>query len=364
MSNIIGESFRLAYFGESHGPCIGVVVDGCPSGLKIKAGDIQNELDKRKPGQSELVTQREEEDKVEILSGIFNGRTTGAPIAMIIQNRCVDSTPYEERRNLPRPGHADYTASEKYWGFNDYRGGGMFSGRITASFVMAGAIAKKLLGKIDVEVLAYTKEIAGVKSGDMPIDQIRKNMGGGNPVRCPDLEAAEKMIAEIKKARKEGDSVGGIVEGIALNVPVGLGEPVFDSVESELSKLIFSIPSVKGVEFGAGFRAAGLRGSENNDPFEIRDEKIITKTNNCGGILGGISDGMPIVMRVAIKPTSSISKPQKTVNMTKMEEETISVRGKHDPCLVPRAVPVVESAMAIVLADLALRADRVPRVVG
>jgi len=332
--------------------------------LEIETEDIQRELDRRRPAQSELTTTRKEADRVEITSGIFNGKTTGSAISMMIKNVSFDSGPYEERRNLPRPGHADYTAYMKYGGFNDYRGGGVFSGRITASFVMAGAVAKKILGKIDVEVLAYTSEIAGIRSRDMTVDQIRKNLELENPVRCPDPKAANKMIAEIKKVREEGDSVGGIIEALALNVPVGLGEPIFDRVDSELSKLIFSIPAVKGVEFGAGFGAAGLKGSENNDPFEIKEGKIITKTNSCGGILGGITNGMPVVVRVAIKPTSSISKPQKTVNLGEMKEETISVKGKHDPCLVPRAVPVVESVMAIVLADLAIRAGKIPKVIG
>jgi len=362
VSNTFGKAFRFTYFGESHGPCIGVVVDGCPAGLKIRAEEIQIELDRRRPAQSELTTTREEVDRVEVLAGIFDGKTTGSAISMVIKNECVDSTPYEKQKDLLRPGHADYTAFEKYGSFNDYRGGGVFSGRITAGFVMAGAIAKKLLKKIDVETLAYTKEIAEIGSRDMKIEHIRKNRKS-SLVRCPDLQAANEMIKAIRKARKGGDSVGGIIEGIALNVPVGLGEPIFESLEGELAKLIFAIPAVKGVEFGAGFEAARLKGFENNDQFEIKENRSVTKTNNCGGILGGISNGMPIVLRVAIKPTPSISKPQKTVNISEMKEETISIRGKHDPCLVPRAVPVVESCMAIVLADFALQAGKIPRVI-
>jgi chorismate synthase len=324
--------------------------------------DIQREVDRRKPGRSIAATTRVEEDKVEILSGVFNGLTTGAPICLIIWNKDVDSSEYERTRFLPRPGHADYTAFVKYGGFNDFRGGGRFSGRITATFVMAGAIARKLLNLIGVDVLAHTVEIGGIKAKPTAVDEIRDSVYQ-SPVRCADPKAAEKMIRLIDRVREEGDSVGGIVEGTALNVPAGLGEPVFDTMEGELAKALFSIPAVKGVEFGSGFSVAGKRGSENNDPFTVGGDKIVTVTNNAGGLLGGISSGMPIVVRVAVKPTSSIAKSQPTVNLENMQSARLAVKGRHDICIVPRAVPVVESMMAIILCDFALRAELLPRVV-
>ncbi|MEM1941166.1 MAG: chorismate synthase [Candidatus Caldarchaeum sp.] len=353
--NIIGERFVVASFGESHGRCVGVLVDGCPPGIELSEADVQVELDRRRPGQSLVTTTRTEEDRVEILSGVFQGRTTGAPILMLVWNKDVDSRPYEIIRNTPRPGHADYPAYIKYRGFNDYRGGGRFSGRITAGYVMAGAVAKKLLSKLGVEVLAYSLEIGGVRARQLSVDEIRKHRYA-NEVRCPDFEAAEKMKKVVLEARKQGDSVGGIVECIALNLPIGLGEPVFDSLDSDLAKALFSIPAVKGVEFGRGFEAARLRGSENNDPFILVDGKIRTASNNSGGILGGLSTGEQLVTRVAFKPASSIAKPQKTVDIVENKETEIVVPGRHDPTVVPRAVPVVEAVVAFVLADHVLRA--------
>jgi chorismate synthase len=361
MENSFGKLFNITSFGESHGRCVGVVIDGCPAGLSITEDDIQREVDKRRPGTSAASTARAEEDKVEILSGIFDGFTTGAPICLLIWNRDIDSSEYEKTRFLPRPGHADYTAMIKYGGFNDFRGGGRFSGRITATFVMAGAIARRLLNLADIEVMAYTIEIGGVKAQATELDEVRKN-AERNPLRCADLKAAEEMLKVIEKARKEGDSVGGIIEGMALNVPAGLGEPVFDTLEGDLAKALFAIPAVKGVEFGSGFSAASKRGSENNDPFAIEDGSIVTTTNNAGGILGGISNGMPIVVRVAVKPTPSIAKRQQTVNIEKMEIADLGIKGRHDACIVPRAVPVVESMMAVTLCDFALRAGIIPEV--
>jgi chorismate synthase len=361
MENSFGKLFNITSFGESHGRCVGVVIDGCPAGLSITKDDIQREVDKRRPGTSAASTARAEEDKVEILSGIFDGYTTGAPICLLIWNRDIDSSEYEKTRFLPRPGHADYTAMIKYGGFNDFRGGGRFSGRITATFVMAGAIARKLLNLDDIEVMAYTIEIGGVKVQPTELDEVRKN-AERNPLRCADLKAAEEMLQVIEKARKEGDSVGGIIEGMALNVPAGLGEPVFDTLEGDLAKALFAIPAVKGVEFGSGFSAASKRGSENNDPFTIEDGSIVTTTNNAGGILGGISNGMPIVVRVAVKPTPSIAKRQQTVNIEKMEITDLEIKGRHDACIVPRAVPVVESMIAVTLCDFALRAGIIPEV--
>ena len=362
MDNSLGRLFTITSFGESHGDCVGVIIDGCPAGLPLTEQDIQQEIDKRRPGTWVATTARVEEDKVEILAGVFNGHTTGAPICLLIWNKDVDSSTYERTRFLPRPGHADYTAFMKYGGFNDFRGGGRFSGRITATFVMAGAVAKKLLNLIGVEVLAHTVAIGDIKARIKGFDDIRENVDK-NPVRCADLRAAEEMIKVIEKAKEEGDSVGGIIEGVALNVPAGLGEPVFDTLEGDLAKALFAIPAVKGVEFGSGFQAAERRGSENNDPFTIKNGKIITATNNAGGVLGGISNGMPIVVRVAVKPTSSIAKSQPTVNIKSMENASLAIEGRHDACIVPRAVPVVESMVAVTLCDFAMRAGLIPRVI-
>jgi len=363
-SNSTGKALVLTCFGESHGDCIGAVLDGCPAGLPLSESDIQVEVDKRKPGFSVVSTGRREEDRVEILSGVYEGRTTGAPICMIVKNRDVESETYEQARDKPRPGHADYTAWVKYGGYNDPRGGGRFSGRITVAYVMAGAVAKKLLSTFGLEVLAHTVQIGKVKATEkVDYAEIRRNVYQ-NPVRCAVPETAALMEKEILEAAAEGDSVGGIVEAIALNVPAGLGEPVFDSLDSDIAKMIFNIPAVKGVEFGAGFRSASLRGSENNDPYAVRGGKIVTLSNNAGGILGGISTGMPIVIRAAFKPTSSIAKRQRTVDLSRMEETEIAVAGRHDPCVVPRAVPVVESCLALVIADHAIRSGKIPRVLG
>jgi len=360
MENSLGKLFTITSFGESHSRCVGIIIDGCPAGLPVSEEDIQREVDKRKPT-SPIATTRAEEDKVEILSGIFNGHATGAPICLLIWNKDIDPSEYERIRFLPRPGHADYTADMKYGGFNDFRGGGRFSGRITATFVMAGAIAKKLLSVIDVEVLAHTVEIGGLKAQSKGLDEIRQ--ANQDPLKCADPEAAKEMLKLIEQAKGEGDSVGGIIEGMALNVPVGLGEPVFDTLEGDLAKAFFAIPAVKGVEFGSGFAAAGKRGSENNDPFTISNGKIVTVTNNAGGILGGISNGMPIVVRVAVKPTSSIAKSQETVDMKKMQSASLEVKGRHDACIVPRAVPVVEAMIAVTLCDFAMRAGLIPEVI-
>jgi len=362
MGNSLGKQFTVTSFGESHGRCVGVIIDGCPAALPITEEDIQREVDKRKPGIDVVATTRVEADKVEILSGIFNGVTTGAPICLLIWNKDIDSSEYEKMRFLPRPGHADYTAFMKYGGFNDFRGGGRFSGRITATFVMAGAIAKKLLHRLGIEVLAHTIQIGEIKADSKGVDEIKKNVDQ-NPLKCADLKAAEEMSRVIEKVKEDGDSIGGIIEGMALNVPVGWGEPVFDTLDGDLAKALFAIPAVKGVEFGSGFSAARKRGSENNDPFTISNGKIETVTNNAGGILGGLSNGMPIVVRVAIKPTSSIAKSQQTVNLKDMESARLMVKGRHDVCIVPRAVAVVESMMAVTLCDFAMRSGFIPEVI-
>ncbi len=360
--NILGERFVVVSFGESHGRCVGAVIEGCPAGLPLDVKEIQMDLNLRRPGYSTIATQRREEDLVEILSGVFQDHTTGAPICMLVWNRDVDSKPYETYYNIPRPGHADYVARVKYGGYNDWRGGGRFSGRITISHVLAGAVAKKLLHHtLGVEILAYTLEIGGVRSKRLSSDEVRE-LRYSNSVRCPDLEAAEKMERRIREAQGEGDSVGGIIECRSLNVPIGLGEPIFVSLESDLSKALFSIPGVKGVEFGAGFDITRMKGSESNDPYTVREGKVETLTNKAGGILGGISTGMPLVIRVAFKPTPSIAKEQRSVVLKTMREARLHIRGRHDPCIVPRAVPVVEAVVATVLADHALMAGFIPRV--
>ena len=362
--NILGERFVLVCYGESHGRAIGAVVDGCPAGLPIEREEIQKELDLRRPGTSSLSSPRKEEDQVEILSGIINGRTTGSPIGMLIWNKDVDSKPYERLMKMPRPGHADMPAWFKYGGFNDVRGGGHFSARLTATFVMGGVIAKKLLANVfGTDIVAYVTEIGGIRAKPMSFEEA-KSMRYSNEVRCPDSEAAEKMKELILEEKKKGDSLGGLIECVAKNAPLGLGEPVFGSLDSDLARVLFSIPAVKGVEFGSGFNAARLRGSQNNDQYTVVGGKIVSKTNNAGGILGGLSFGMPIISRIAFKPPSSIPKTQKTVNLETMKEEELIVSGRHDPCVLPRAVPIVEAVVALVLADHAIRAGLISPVIG
>ena len=359
--NIIGERFVAMSFGESHGRCVGMVVDGCPAGLALSESDIQPQLDLRKPGQSAVTTQRKEEDRVEILSGVFNGFTTGAPICMAIWNKDADSRSYEAIKDIPRPGHADYPAMVKYGGFVDYRGSGRFSGRLTATLVMSGALAQKLVAQtLGINTVAYTLEIGGIKAGNITPANIATRYT--NDVRCPDPDAAEKMRTAILQAKRDGDSLGGIVECISTNLPVGLGEPIFASLESDLSKAIFSIPAVKAVEFGSGFEGSKKRGSENNDLYYMKDGKIATRTNNAGGILGGLSSGMPLVVRVAFKPAASIAKTQDTLDVSKNEQAELVVPGRHDPCVVPRAPPIVESVVSMVLADHAIRYGLIPPV--
>jgi chorismate synthase len=359
--NSIGKEFVVTSFGESHGKCVGVVIDGCPAGLPLSEKDIQTELDRRIPAQPKIVSGRIEKDKVQLLSGVFNGFTTGAPIAMLVANKEVDSSDYEAIKDLPRPGHADYPARIRYGGFNDYRGGGRFSGRVTVALIMAGAVAKKLLSTFDVDVLAYTKAIDNVKmEKPVALADIRERYE--TSVRCPDLACAKAMEEAIVEARKEGDSLGGLIDCLALNVPVGVGEPLFGALDADIAKILMAVPAVKGVEFGAGFAAAELKGSENNDVYRMRQGKVVALANNAGGILGGLSSGMPIVVRVAVKPTSSIAKEQLTVNLRSMEDAKIEVKGRHDPCVVPKAVPVVEAAVATVLADHMIRAGLIPKV--
>jgi chorismate synthase len=354
MSNSIGKIFVVTSFGESHGNCIGIMIDGCPAGLEIREEEIQREVDRRKPMPEAGSTARTEADKVEIWSGCFNGKTTGTPIAMIVRNKDTDYTEYEKTRFIPRPGHADYPAFVKYGGYNDYRGGGQFSGRITVGFVMAGAVARKLLARAGIAVIAHTIQIGNISAGQSTFAEIKENTEK-SPVRCADQQASLRMIEAIGNAKREGDSLGGIIEAIGLNLPTGLGEPIFETIEGELAKGIFAIPAVKGIEFGSGFNGAGYKGSVNNDPFDISQAKIVTTSNNAGGILGGISTGMPLVLRAAIKPTPSISQTQKSVDMQRLQKTELKIKGRHDACIVPRAVPVIEAMVAIILADFALR---------
>jgi len=363
MSNSIGTQFVVTSFGESHGRCVGVVIDGCPAGLPIGLDEIQAEVDRRKPQSSAGGTGRREEDRVEALSGMLNGTTTGAPICLLAWNKDADSSAYKDIISTPRPGHADYTAFLKYGKYNDFRGGGRFSGRITAGFVMAGAIARKLLSLRGIEVIAHTVQIGDIRAEPHPSRITRSNIGR-SPVRCADGAAARKMTALIKAVQQEADSIGGTVEAMALNVPGGLGEPVFETLEGELSRAFFAIPAARGVEFGAGFSAASMRGSRHNDLFSVKGRKIVTLTNHAGGISGGLSNGMPIVARIAFKPTASIGKRQRTLNLKTGRTIDLSIKGRHDSCIVPRAVPVVEAMMSLVLCDFALRAGYIGRIIS
>ena len=351
-------------FGESHGPTVAAVVDGCPAGLQLGTGDIQAELERRMPPDPTMTSTRREKDEVQILSGVFEGYTTGAPIAMVTWNKDVRSQDYEKFKFVARPGHADFPTRVKYGNFNDFRGGGRSSGRMTVPLIMAGAVAKKLLRRFGIEIFAHTIQIHTVKLDLQLAHDVIKNNAYTNSVRCADPKTAEKMREAILKARSEGDSVGGIVECIAEGIPPGIGDPFFDSLDADLAKIAFSIPAVKGFEVGLGFGASAVRGSENNDPFTVRESRIVTLTNNAGGILGGLSTGMPIIVHVGFKPPSSIPKEQRTVNLREMEETSVQATGRHDPCIVPKAVPVVESTVAIVLADHCLRAGFIHRVLG
>ncbi|MCL2678812.1 MAG: chorismate synthase [Dehalococcoidia bacterium] len=363
MSNSLGKLFRVTSFGESHGRLVGAVIDGCPAGLELSEADIQPDLDRRRPGGGAVSTPRTEEDQADILSGVFNGKTTGAPICITIPNRNAQSDDYAEQRSIPRPSHADYTYYVKYGGHADYRGGGRASGRLTASMVMAGAIARKLLTAQGIEILGHAVEIGGIKTSARDYDTIRRD-ARFNATGCADQDAAKLMLQAIDRARRDGDSLGGIIEVIALGVPAGLGEPLFDSAESAMAQAFFSIPAVKGVEFGAGFAAARLKGSENNDPFIISEGRVQTDSNHAGGILGGITSGMPITARLAVKPTPSIALPQRSVNLESLSAAEMSVRGRHDPCVVPRAIVVAEAAMAITLCDLSIIAGTMGRVMA
>jgi chorismate synthase len=346
--NSFGTSFRISTFGESHGPAIGVVIDGCPAGLAIDEAFIQSELDRRRPGQSAIVTQRKEEDLVHILSGVFEGLSTGAPIAMVIYNADARSKDYSHIADKFRPSHADYTYQVKY-GFRDYRGGGRSSARETAARVAAGAVAKLLLRKAGINIQAYVSQVGHLKL-EQPYTALDLSLTETNEVRCPDPGMADQMIELIKAVRKEGDTVGGLITCVATGVPAGLGEPVFDKLHADLGKAILSINACKGFEYGSGFEGAAMRGSQHNDPFYNDEGRIRTTTNYSGGIQGGISNGMDIYFRAAFKPVATIIPPQASVDM-EGNETTVEGRGRHDPCVLPRAVPIVEAMAALVLAD-------------
>jgi chorismate synthase len=343
--NSFGNLFRITTWGESHGPALGVIIDGCPAGLDISEDDIQHELDRRRPGQSKITTQRKEPDRVEILSGVFDGKTLGTPISLMIQNADVISKSYEDIKDTYRPGHADFTYETKY-GIRDYRGGGRSSARETVGRVAAAAIAKKILGIHDIKTFGYVKRVGDIVALNIDLDEIENN-----PVRCPDPEAAKEMIGLIEDVRREGDSIGGLVEVVSKGVPAGLGSPVFNKMEADLAGALMSIGGIRGFEVGLGFEAARRKGSEVNDLMYKDDAgKLRFKTNNAGGLLGGITTGEDLIVRIAIKPTSSIPKVQKTVDKFG-EEKDLVVKGRHDPCLCPRAVPIAEAMVNLVLVD-------------
>jgi chorismate synthase len=342
--NIFGQAFRITTFGESHGPAIGVVIDGVPPNIPITTKEIQHELDRRRPGQSKITTQRKESDQVEILSGVFEDKTTGTALALLIRNEDQRSKDYDNIKDLFRPGHADYTYFMKY-GQRDYRGGGRASGRETACRVAAGAIAKKILDKHNIKIVAYTLAVGDIYAKKIDYTVIEQNI-----VRAPDMEAAEQMIAKIDEARLNCDSIGGIVEAVIHGCPPGLGDPVFDKLNARLAYGLMSIGTIRGIEFGKGFEAATMNASKHNDKLYWDGSRVRTLTNNAGGILGGISNGENIVLRVAVKPPSSIAQAQQTVSQD-FKDATIEVKGRHDPCICPRVVPVVEAMMALTLVD-------------
>lgn len=350
--NTFGQLFRITTFGESHGKALGVILDGCPAGLEIDEGFIQQELNRRRPGQSKIVTQRKEADTFQLLSGVFQGKTTGTPIAMVFFNKDARSRDYSHIKDKFRPSHADFTYHQKY-GQRDYRGGGRSSARETVARVAAGAIAKLLLRTQGIDIKAYVSQVGTLKVGhsyqNLDLSQVERTI-----VRCPDLEVAEQMIDLIKKVRKAGDTIGGIVSAVIQGCPAGLGDPVFDKLHADLAKAMLSINACKGFEYGSGFDGVTMRGSQHNDIFINDNGKIITKTNHSGGIQGGISNGMDIYFKVAFKPVATIVASQQSVNEAGETVEVIG-KGRHDPCVLPRAVPIVEAMAALVLADHLLR---------
>jgi chorismate synthase len=354
MGSTFGQLFRITTFGESHGGGVGVVIDGCPPKIEITEAEIQRELDRRRPGQSKITTQRKEEDRCEILSGVFEGKTLGTPIGILVRNKDARPEDYAAIAETFRPSHADFTYESKY-GIRNWQGGGRASARETIGRVAAGAIARKVLQTLypKIEVVAYVAAVSEL-SGKIDRSKVKTRDVDSNIVRCPDKAAAKKMISLIEKIRADGDSLGGVIECVIQNPPVGLGEPVFDKLEADLAKAMLSLPATKGFEIGSGFSATRMRGSEHNDAFEMRGGKVRTSTNYSGGIQGGISNGEEIYFRVGFKPTATIAREQKTVT-TSREQTKIAARGRHDPCVLPRAVPMVEAMTALVLCDHALR---------
>lgn len=351
--NSFGQLFKITTCGESHGGAVGVIIDGCPPGIEISASEIQVDLDRRKPGQSALTTPRKEQDIIHILSGVFEGKTTGTPILLLAYNADMRPEDYSELKNVYRPSHADFTYHMKY-GLRDFRGSGRASARETLARVAAGSIAKKYLKQqLNIEILSFVEQVGPIQTTvsheDVTLDAIESN-----PVRCPDPKAARKMIELIEAVKQEGDSIGGIIQGVIRNVPAGLGDPVFDKLSADLGKAMLSINAVKGFEIGSGFSSGHLRGSEHNDPFISENGKLRTKTNYAGGVLGGISTGEPIYFRVAFKPVSTINKAQQTVDL-QHQPYTLQAEGRHDPCVLPRAVPIVDAMSALVVMDHYLR---------
>lgn len=359
MSSEFGNIIRVSVFGQSHGKAIGVVVDGLPAGEAIDLEELQRFLDRRRPGTGPLSTARKETDVPEFLSGLEGGKTCGAPLCAVIKNADQHSKDYGELADKPRPGHADFTAWAKWGGHADMRGGGHFSGRLTAPLCVAGGIAKQILARRGIFVGAHLASVAGICDRPFPLHPTAALFEevAAKPFPVLDEAAGERMRAAILEAKNELDSVGGVIECAAAGLPAGLGEPMFGGVENRLAAALFGIPAVKGVEFGEGFRAAELRGSENNDPFTVEDGEIRAETNRAGGILGGITTGMPLVLRAAVKPTPSIGRPQKTVRLSAMEASELTVHGRHDPCVAHRAVPVVEAVTAAVLLDMLLEGN-------
>jgi len=350
--NSIGQLFRVTTFGESHGEMIGVVIDGCPPGLKLDLEFIQSQLDRRRPGQSKITTQRKESDKPHFVSGLFEGKTTGTPLTAVIHNEDAREKDYDHISDKYRPSHADFTYDKKY-GHRDHRGGGRASARETAARVVAGSVAQLLLLQHKIVISAYVSQVGPIIL-DKSYEELDLKKIDSNIIRCPDEKIAVQMIDVIEKARKEGDTVGGIITCVIKNCPVGLGEPVFDRLHADLAKAVMSINAVKGFEYGSGFAGAAMRGSTHNDPFENKKGKIITTTNNSGGIQGGISNGMDIYFRAAFKPVATILKKQSSVDKNGRPAQ-VEGRGRHDPCVVPRAIPIVESMAAITLVDHLLR---------
>ena len=357
MSSYLGRNLHVSVFGQSHSPAIGVCVDGLPAGERVDLEELQSFLKRRAPGQTAISTPRKEADETRILCGLADGVTCGAPLAAVIENTNTRSQDYARLRDVPRPGHADYTAQARYGGFQDVAGGGHFSGRLTAPLCIAGGIALQILARRGIQVSAHIQSIGEIE--DRPFDSMGEQAEilerlKAAPFPVLDEHAGERMRAAILQARSERDSVGGVVECIAQGLPAGLGDPMFGGMEGRLAAALFGVPAVKGVEFGAGFGAARMRGSEHNDPFALREGRVVTKTNHAGGILGGITTGMPILLRAAFKPTPSIAMEQDSVSLSRMEAEKLVVTGRHDPCIVPRAVPVVEAVTALVLLDVLL----------